>query len=196
MTLWRVTSTICHSFTYSWNIHDDPAFSLLFPQICHLFTYIHMHENTSFSNLHAIIGMCYHHQNISKKDSFFSAVIILSKENQNRNLIGVSEVWSLSLILFCQISFFPICGSFLKRGNFSALYLHYISDNIPPLDCVIDPLRNCSLSNKSHLLSKGQRSLSNFVNYLIIHLFKHEFVQVFPDTAVFDWYITLAEKYK
>ena len=125
----------------------------LISTICHLFTYINMHENKSFFNLHAIIGMCYHHQNISKKDSF-------------------------------------------KRGISQPFYLHYISDNIPPLDCVIDPLRNCSLSNKSHLLSTGQKSLSNFVNYLIIHLFKHEFVQVFPDTAVFDWYITLAEKYK
>ena len=73
VTLWRVTSTICHSFTHSWNIHDDPAFSLLFPQyvICS-HTYIcDMHENTSFFNLHATIGMCYHHENIPKEDSIF-----------------------------------------------------------------------------------------------------------------------------
>ena len=159
------------------------SISLLFPQyICHLFTYINMHENKSFFNLHAIIGMCSHHPNISKKDSFFCSLNTVKRKSKQK---FDRRKWGLVT--------FP---HFFERGISQPFYLHYISDNIPPLDCVIDPLRNCSLSNKSHLLSKGQKSLSNFVNYLIIHLFKHEFVQVFPDTAVFDWYITLAEKYK
>ena len=172
--------------------------SSIFPlisTICHLFTYINMHENKSFFNLHAIIGMCYHHQNISKKDSFSAVIFTVkrkSKQKFDRRQWGLVTFPHFILPNFL----FPISWSFHKRGISQPFYLHYISDNIPPLDCVIDPLRNYSLSNKSHLLSKGQRSLSNFVNYLIIHLFKHEFVQVFPDTAVFDWYITLAEKYK